>query len=321
MHVLLRLLEDGEFHSGEALGRALGVSRAAVWKQLQQLESELGIELHKVRGKGYRLPPGIELLNRSDVDRGLAALGWSGHVYEYLDSTNLQAVRLLEQKLIAPFVVLSEQQTSGRGRRGRVWQSPFAQNLYFTLAVPITGGMRQVEALSLTVGLAVARSLQAQGLTGVGLKWPNDILLNGQKLAGILLELVGDPADLCHVIIGVGINVNMQLSAAGAIDQPWTSLREALGRWVGRTELSLSLAQTLKHYIELHWVSGFEGLRVEWEALHVWQGLSACLISGAQIIEGKVLGVASDGALRMLVDGAERSFSGGELSLRLKHDS
>ena len=122
-------------------------------------------------------------------------------------------------------VIVAEQQTAGRGRRGRAWVSP-GENLYYSLAITV-GGARELEGLSLVVGLAVLRALESLGVRDAGLKWPNDLLQGGKKIAGILLELSGDPADLCHVVIGIGINVNMK--TVTDIGQPWTSLREALG--------------------------------------------------------------------------------------------
>ena len=135
----------------------------------------------------------------------------------------------------APFLVLAERQTAGRGRRGRKWVSPFAENIYYSLVLRIEGGMRQLEGLSLVVGLAVMQALRELGIPGAGLKWPNDVLVGQKKIAGILLELVGDPADVCHVVLGVGINVNMQMT--DEVDQQWTSMRLESGRAFDRNHL------------------------------------------------------------------------------------
>lgn len=316
---LLKLLQDGRFHSGEALGTALGVSRSAIWKQLQQLEAELNLPIFKVRGHGYRLPAPLILLDKDRIASGKGP-AWSFFLHESLDSTNAEALRLLGRGEVAPFVVLAERQTGGRGRRGRSWFSPFAENLYYSLVIRIDGGAHQVEGLSLVVGLAVVRALSALGVGGVGLKWPNDILVNEKKIAGILLELMGDPADICHVVIGVGINANMN-SELQAIDQPWTSLCLELGELIDRNLLIIELNDQLETYLSSHFEKGFAGLRAEWEKNHLWQGRQVDLIAGAQRIGGTVLGINDRGALRLLVDGAEREFSGGELSLRLRNDS
>ncbi|MGQ7815961.1 bifunctional biotin--[acetyl-CoA-carboxylase] ligase/biotin operon repressor BirA [Metapseudomonas furukawaii] len=317
MLTLLKLLQDGRFHSGEALGAALGVSRSAVWKQLQHLESELHLPIHKVRGKGYRLERPVSLLESPLLNQDSP---WPHRVHETLDSTNAEVMRLLSEGAIPPFAVVSERQTAGRGRRGRQWISPFAQNLYYSLAMRVDGGARQLDGLSLVVGLAVLKVLRSFGLIEVGLKWPNDLLSSGRKIAGILLELVGDPADLCHVIIGIGINVNMQ-NALEEIDQPWTSMQLESGLLVDRNDLAITLAKCLREYLERHDREGFGALKSEWEAAHLWQGCAVSLVAGAQHVDGIVLGVDAAGAIRLSVAGTERVFSGGELSLRLRDDS
>jgi len=318
---LLKLLQDGRFHSGEALGATLGISRSAIWKQLQGLEAELGVEVFKVPGRGYRLSAPMTLLDAAQISHGAEGLGWPVSVEPSVDSTNAEIFRRLDAGGRAPFVLLAERQTAGRGRRGRVWSSPFAENLYCSVVLRVDGGMSQVEALSLTVGLAVARALRGCGIDGARLKWPNDVLVDGRKISGILLELAGDPADVCHVVIGMGINVNMAVDAPAIIDQPWTSVRQCLGRTLDRNELAAKLLLQLRDCLAIHWQHGFAGLLEEWEALHAWRGRSVALTAGSNATVGVVLGVDERGAIRLSVDGVDRSFSGGELSLRLQHDS
>ena len=314
---LLTLLKDGRFHSGEALGAALGVSRSAVWKQLQLLESELGLAVYKVRGRGYRLAAPLLLLDAVEIARASRQVHWPALVYDDIDSTNAEALRLVATDRATPFLVLAERQSAGRGRRGRAWSSPFAQNLYYSLVLRVDGGMRQLEGLSLVVGLAVRQVLRALGVNA-GLKWPNDVLVENRKIAGILLELVGDPADVCHVVLGIGINVNMQ---DADIDQAWTSLRLETGQWVDRNQLVTLLSESLHGYLARHRADGFRGLQAEWEEAHLWQGRAVSLVAGSNTIAGVVLGIDPQGALRLNVDGIEKSFSGGELSLRLRDDS
>ncbi|MDP9711605.1 UNVERIFIED_ORG: BirA family biotin operon repressor/biotin-[acetyl-CoA-carboxylase] ligase [Pseudomonas fluorescens] len=317
MLTLLNLLKDGRFHSGQALGVALGISRSAVWKQLQHLETELGLSIHKVRGRGYQLASPLALLDSLAIEEGLA--GWSVSVFDSIDSTNAESLRAVDRGRVAPFLILAERQSSGRGRRGRKWVSPFAENLYYSLVLRIDGGMRQLEGLSLVVGLAVMQTLRAFGVPGAGLKWPNDVLVGRKKIAGILLELVGDPADVCHVVLGVGINVNMQ--ATDEVDQQWTSLRLESGKSCDRNILAVELSKQLQLYLRRHQSGGFSALQAEWEASHLWQGQPVSLTAGVNQVEGVVLGIDNQGALRLKVDGVEKVFSGGELSLRLRHDS
>ena len=319
MLTLLKLLKDGRFHSGEALGSALGVSRSAIWKQLQHLEAELNLPIHKVRGKGYQLASPLVFLSAKEIEVKAPSLTWPVHISDSIDSTNAEALRLVSVGCAAPFLVLSEQQTAGRGRRGRKWVSPFAQNVYYSLVLRTEGGLRQLEGLSLVVGLAVMQALRELGVQGAALKWPNDVLVGQKKIAGILLELVGDPADICHVVLGIGINVNMQKSAD--VDQQWTSVQLETGSPVDRNRLVAQLGLQLQSYLDRHKAFGFAALQEEWEQNHLWQGRAVSLIAGVNQIDGIVLGIDHQGALRLNVGGAEKIYSGGELSLRLRDDS
>lgn len=321
MNKMLELLADGRFHSGEELGAALGVSRSAVWKCLKQVETQYSIQLFKVPGKGYRLAEPVSLLNYERLRGVTDGLGWSLSIKETVDSTNAEALRLLQAGMCPPFIVIAEHQANGRGRRGRVWVSPPAQNIYYTLALKITNGSQGLTGLSLVVGLAVLSALRKVGVKNVGVKWPNDIYADGVKIAGILLELTGDPADICHVIIGVGINVNMS-HGAELVDQPWTSVRAQTGELVDRTGLVNALTESLHHYLCAHARLGFSGLKGEWQENHIWQGRRCVLSTGARQVKGVVSGIDEQGALRLLMDDhTEQLFSGGELSLRLDHDS
>ena len=317
---LLKLILDGEFHSGEALGRQLGISRAAVWKQLQRLESEeYQLSIHKVRGRGYRLAEPLALLDPSRIDSSELGLQVV-KVYHELDSTNAEALREVAVNAKPPILILAEKQSSGRGRRGRQWVSPFGQNIYYSLMLHLDQGASLLEGLSLTVGLAVLRTLREAGVDKVGLKWPNDLLVGDKKIAGILLEIIGDPADICHVVIGVGINVNMRADA-DQIDRPWTSTKLVTGRTLERNAFVGRLNFYISRYLSRVREKGFASLREEWEREHLWQGRSVRLSSGAGSIKGIVVGIDDHGALRLLVDGEERRCSGGELSLRLHNDS
>ncbi|MBP3933217.1 MAG: biotin--[acetyl-CoA-carboxylase] ligase, partial [Pseudomonas sp.] len=187
------------------------------------------------------------------------------------------------------------------------------------LVLRMDGGMRQLEGLSLVVGLAVLSALRAVGLSDAGLKWPNDVLVGNKKIAGILLELVGDPADVCHVVLGIGINVNMRL--ASEVDQAWTSVFLESGRVVNRNTLISRLNDSLLMYLKRHAAEGFTAIQAEWEQNHLWQGREVSLIAGVHQVDGTVMGIDQQGALRMSVNGEVKVYSGGELSLRLRHDS
>ncbi|WP_462379975.1 bifunctional biotin--[acetyl-CoA-carboxylase] ligase/biotin operon repressor BirA [Pseudomonas sp. Marseille-QA0892] len=314
MYELIALLSDGKFHSGNELGRRLALTRAGIWKRLQHVKDQHGLDILAVPGKGYKLSQPICLLDQARLTATQTA--WPLDTIDSIDSTNAEVLRRLNQGAKPPFALVAEQQFSGRGRRGRAWVSPFGENIYYSLAAELTGGSSRLDGLSLTVGVAVAETLISIGVTDIGLKWPNDVLLAGRKVAGVLIELHGDPMDVCTAIIGVGVNVNMQ--ATEAVDQPWTSLRLQAGRLWDRTAIAMKLTDTLGACLAEHYEQGFSGaLKSRWEVLHAWRDQPVSLISGAHIQNGVARRVDERGALLIEVDGVERAFSGGELSLRL----
>lgn len=318
MKSLLSMLMDGHFHSGQEIGNLLGISRSAVWKKIQHLETDYGLSIHRVPGRGYRLSESLSLLDTAQLSQCCDDLGWSFIGQECLDSTNAECLRRVQQDYSRPFVVMAEYQQAGRGRRGRSWISPTAgQNLFFSLAMRLENSPSALAGLSLVTGLAVLQALREQGLLNAGLKWPNDVYANQRKIAGILLELTGNPVDVCHLVIGIGINVNMQATDAPAIDQQWTSLRQETGQKIDRTQLSRALIHSLHRFLTQHLALGFQSLKEQWEANHLWQGQDCVLSSASQRVQGRVLGVDNDGSLRLWVEGQEQRFCAGELSLRL----
>ena len=315
---LLRILSDGEFHSGAEIGRTLGLTRAAVWKRMQNLQARTGHGVESLPGKGYRLEREIDLLDASRLQE-LAGSECNLLLLDSIDSTNEHAKRLVREGSIVQLVV-AEEQTSGKGRRGRAWQSPYGSNLYLSLIWPVTEGMRQLEGLSLAVGLAVLRTIEAAGVADAGLKWPNDVLVGKQKIAGILLELMGDLTDRSYVVIGIGINVNMY-KPVEVIDQPWTSIGQQMGGIACRHGLFEKLYANLQDVLDVQLGSGFGSLRKEWEARHLWQNKKVCLSSAASSVCGVVTGINERGELGIQSTEGLHYFAGGELSLRLADDS
>jgi BirA family transcriptional regulator, biotin operon repressor / biotin---[acetyl-CoA-carboxylase] ligase len=320
MLVLLKLIQDGRFHSGQVLGEILGISRAAVWKRLQAIESQFGLVIHSVRGRGYRLAKPLSLLDLALLGGANGECEWPIYLYDNIDSTSAEALRLLAGGAQAPLVVLAERQASGRGRRGRKWVSPFAENLYYSMVWPVVGGSPQLQGLSLVVGLAVLSTLHSFGVVGAGLKWPNDLIVNGRKIAGVLLELVGDLADLCHVVVGVGVNVNM-LTVADVIDQPWTSILIETGKETDRNALVREFSVQLTSYLDRYRSFGFGAFIAEWNRSDICFGRVVTLSTGAGHERGVAGGVSETGGLILLVDGERKIFSGGEVSLRVRNDT
>lgn len=314
MTTLIALLADGKFHSGEELAKYFNLSRAAIWKQLKKLESDTGLIIDGVKGKGYRLNAPLSLLNSQQLAKEIIL--WPITVLPSINSTNTECFHLLQLGACPPFAITSEQQTAGKGRRGREWISPFGKNIYYSLIMTLKNGAQQLEGLSLTVGLAVLTTLKEIGLKSVGLKWPNDVLVNHKKICGILIEIQGDPADLCNVVIGIGINVNMPYTPS-TIDQPWTSLQQELGSLIDRNNLLIKLNKSLAHYLAIHAEQGFSYLKNEWQENNLWQNAIVSLSQGDQQIIGKMIGIDNTGALQLLINNEIRYFNAGEVSLRL----
>lgn len=300
----------------------MGVSRTAVWKQLQALES-MGLQLESVKGKGYKIPENFELL---DADQILNDLNQQSedqlnglYIYQSLDSTNKAANQLIEAQAntASGAVILSEYQTMGRGRRGKNWVSPFAANLYLSMVWDFDQGASALQGLSLAIGVAVSRALKQLQVEGVQLKWPNDIYINNKKLGGILLEMVGDPAGQCTVIIGIGINHRMPEQSGEAIDQQWTDLAAVTSEAVSRNKLAAYIINHCFDILSDYQQKGFARYQEEWQAIDAFQGAQAVVSTVNQSTVGMPVGVDEFGALKMkLANGEVKTFIGGELSLR-----
>lgn len=316
----LKLLSDGEFHSGEELGQVLGVSRAAVWKHLQKMDA-LGIDLISIKGKGYCIVGGLDLLTQSRlVER--CSNNLTIHLFPQIDSTNAY---LLRQPHPERQVCLAESQTAGRGRRGRTWVSPFAQNLYLSIGWDFEGGVAALEGLSLAIGVGVLRSLRRYGVVDLSLKWPNDVLYQDKKLGGILIEMSGDPAGYCVVVIGVGLNIAMTHDSGLSIDQPWIRLSDVFAEQhlppISRNDLAVSLINELTMILSGYASCGFAAYQEEWNSVAAYKNQMVNIHNGKIYEQGIVCGVDHTGALRLKIDGQEKTFHGGEVSLRRSHDS
>lgn len=322
---LLHILADGGVHSGETLGATLGVSRAAVWKQIQAMEA-LGINVESVRGAGYCLPGGMSLLCESRIMDELQLLGGGLHsclscrVHSQIDSTNEYILKLIRSGGVGHAkVCLAELQTAGRGRRGRQWQSPYGRNMYLSMGWRFERGVAAMEGLSLAIGVAVCRALKRHFDLAAELKWPNDVLVAGRKLGGILLEVAGDLSGECYVVAGVGLNVAMPKPAAAAIDQPWVDVASCVAGdlLVDRNQLAAVLLSELSVVLDDYEQQGFSAYRQEWQSHCPHIGSLVQLSSHSNTLLGEMVGVDDTGALLLSIDGEIKSYSGGELSLRV----
>lgn len=312
----LNLLSDGAWHSGEDLGRTLSVSRASISKHCKQLR-DLGLEIESQVGQGYRLARPVSLLDAEIIRSNLRSeLGAESlHVVASLGSTNTFLMDRARNQGAHAEVCLAEMQTAGRGRRGRQWASPFASNIYLSLAWCFDEGIAAVEGLSLAVGLEVCRALEDAGFNEARLKWPNDVLVGQQKLGGVLVELAGDADGECTVVAGVGLNVQSVSSMEKDIDQPWTSLSDH-DFLIDRNALSAGLLNRLIPLLESFPQKKFAAYQDDWEQRNAFSGQQISLSGIGNGVSGRMIGVDSRGSIVVDVNGRSETFVGGELSLR-----
>ncbi|MBD3667044.1 MAG: bifunctional biotin--[acetyl-CoA-carboxylase] ligase/biotin operon repressor BirA [Kangiella sp.] len=314
---LISLLKDGDFHSGQKLAEELLVSRAYIWKLMQQLE-ELGLEFESVTRKGYRLLKQLQLIDADNLSKSMAQRGladWQCEVLLLTGSTNeqLKGEGFRHKKLL-----VAEYQSAGRGRRGRQWVSPLASNLYWSIGWQTQMPVQQLGGLSLVVGLAIIKALGNLGVKGVQLKWPNDIRYKGKKLGGILIELSGDVAGALQVVVGVGLNMQMGATAAQHIDQQWMNINE-LGPQVSRQQLLTEATIELSHALEIFEQQGFEAFRDTWQAVDECYGEKVTILQQNQELKGIGAGVDATGALLLQTGKGIVPIYAGEVSLRFRH--
>ncbi|HZV98706.1 MAG TPA: biotin--[acetyl-CoA-carboxylase] ligase [Methylophilaceae bacterium] len=315
---ILRLLADGHFQSGEAIARHFGVTRATVWNALQEAEA-VGVQLFSVRGRGYRLPQPITLLEHDSV---LAAIGeqrswFTLEVHDYLESTNGYLVKQAAAGAAHATCVAASLQTKGRGRRGRVWQAGLGASLTFSLLWRFQTGAAALSGLSLAVGVAIIRALHALGLPQAKLKWPNDILVHMQKMAGILIELQGDMEGPSAAVIGIGINLRLPEHLRRNIDQPATDLQHELKQAPNPNLLLGVLLKNLADVLSEFERNGFEALREEWLQHHAFQNQAVrLLLPDGRETQGVISSIAADGVLLVETAAGLQRFSAGEISLR-----
>jgi len=307
---LLRQMADGRFHSGDDLARAMGVSRATVWQRIGELQ-HMGLDCHRVRGRGYRLAQPIDLLDATALQRDLVGTGLQVQLVEQVTSTS-SALLAGAEHLPHGSVLVAEWQSAGRGRRGSGWSAVPGQGLTFSLLWRFATGVQALGGLSLAVGVALARACSALGAGGVGVKWPNDLLFDGRKLGGVLVEVQGDALGPSAAVIGVGMNVHAapQLNAADAL--PAAALAEAMS---GKLQRGLVLTELLRHMavaladFERQGLGAFSS---DWRRLHAWNGrLVGFPGSDGRQQEGVAVDIDSDGALLVeTCEGRQRVLAG-----------
>ncbi len=317
----MRLIADSKLYSGEELGRALGVSRAAIWKMINSL-SHYGLTIVAMKGKGYRLSRSIEFLDkqlllsrmRSPAVKILNKL----EIFEEIDSTNKYLLESPEISDKHACVILAEYQTQGRGRRGNSWISPFGSGISLSIAWHFEQPVESLTCLSLAAGSAVIRVLTTMGFDGVGLKWPNDIFFQEKKLGGLLIEMKGETAGPCDVVIGLGLNFAFPLGFEGNIEQHWTDLLSIKDPTPSRNHIAAELVSAVMLLLDSYANISTEDIINEWKQYDCMRGKKAKLKLQGKNIHGLIMGIDNDGSLLMSVDNRIQKYTAGEISLRME---
>ncbi len=315
----LRRLADGRFHSGEEVARSLGRSRATLSEALKRVP-DLGVEIFSVRGKGYRLAAPIEFLDAADVTLHLRETGIRLEIVDEIDSTSTRLLEMAVSGTPSGTCLAAEWQSAGRGRRGRSWVSSLGGSLTFSLLWRFERGAGHLAGLSLAVGVAVARALAGCGVERVQVKWPNDVVADFRKLAGILVETSGEMQGPSVAVIGVGVNYRLAERVLDQIDQPVTDVAHCAVTIPSRSRLLAALLCELSAVLSRFEVSGFPALRDAWRSLHAYQGRRVRILPPRDpAFDAEVADVAPDGALVVtLPDGRTMSLASAEISLRGK---
>jgi BirA family biotin operon repressor/biotin-[acetyl-CoA-carboxylase] ligase len=303
-------LSRGGFISGEVLATNLGISRAAVSKHIASLD-EFGVDVFSVKGKGYKLATPLSLIDEKRLKDSLNARCF---YFDDIPSTNAFLLGHVND-LSSGDICVAEHQSAGRGRRGRTWVSPYGGHLYASLYWQFSQGMAQAMGLSLVVACSLVTVLRNMGVPDVGVKWPNDIYLNQKKLAGVLIEMNGQADSVCHVVIGIGVNMSMSPQPSGKIDQPWSDLSE-LAKMPDKTSLTVQLQQQLVADLERFEGDGLKAFKQRWREVDLFDGQPIKLLMGDNVVEGICCGIDDQGAVLLQNDQGIQAYVGGEISLR-----
>ncbi len=312
---VLKRLAAGEFQSGEALARSLGVARASIWNALNEARTA-GVDVQRLHGRGYRLREPLDWLDPDRIAAALAHRGIGVRIVDCCASTNADMLREAEAGAPSGTVLAAEWQTQGRGRLGRTWRTGFANALTFSLLWRFERPVAGLAGLSLAVGVGVARALRANGVAAE-LKWPNDLVWQGRKLGGILVEIRGEALGPCATVIGVGLNVRLAPQERARIDQPTADLAEAETCPLSRSDWLIAVLRELGLVLPVFASQGFAVLRDEWLRYHAYQNRVVCLaLPDGTLEEGEALGVDPSGCLLIATATGTRAVHAGDVSLR-----
>ena len=319
MYRILELLRRQEgFLSGEDIGRELSITRAAVWKGIKKLREE-GYEIEAVTNRGYRLTNPETMYNKRELEQGLKTktMGQSIYFHEETDTTNNRARELALEGAPEGTLVVAEKQTAGRGRRGKVWESPLGTGIWMSLVLRPQIMPAEASVLTLLCGLATAEAIEAETGLSAGIKWPNDILINGKKAVGILTEMDCEMSEVHFVIPGIGINVNTA-SFPPEIAEIATSLYLECGKTVSRRRLVHRVLERLEEHYETFLRTGSFAAMLEDYRKHCITLGKEVHVLGREPFFAEALDITPEGELlvRRADNGKEEVVFSGEVSIR-----
>jgi len=318
---IIDVLADGKFHSGEILANQFKVSRVSIWNAISEAE-QFGVEIHSVRGKGYKLTHAVELLNESSIKRAIGeqANFFNIEVMDITTSTNSVMMQKASEGLPHASCIATNIQTAGKGRRGRKWISELGENLTFSFLWRFNQGAAMLSGLSLVVGIALIRTFKQLGINQALLKWPNDVLIFHEKvykkLAGILIELQGDLDGQSLAVIGIGINLNISKKQIKKIDQPAIDLQTITEESMNPNNLIALIIKELARVLSEFELNGFSSLKEEWVMSHAFHEKVISLTKGdGQNVIGRVIDISDEGSLILQTNQGQQNFSSGEVVL------
>lgn len=316
---ILRLLRSADgYISGQELCNRFGVSRTAVWKAINQLK-EAGYEIEAQQNKGYRLKAAPDLMTEAEI-KSLLHTDWVAKevlYFDTIDSTNTKAQELAEKGYPSGTLVVADKQESGKGRRGRSWVSPSGTGIFMTLMIKPDINPNNASMLTLVAALAVAKAITSVTGEEAMIKWPNDIVVNGKKVCGILTEMNAQFDYINHIVVGIGINVHNE-SFPEEISQMASSLMiEAGGKRFHRAQI---IAETMSYFEQYYdtflKTQDLSALVREYDELLVNRNKSVRVLDPKEPFDGKAMGITPKGELIVDTWESRKLVSSGEVSVR-----
>lgn len=315
--ILEALRETDGYVSGQDLCNKFGVSRTAVWKAIKQLK-EAGYEIEAVPNKGYHIVSAPDLMNKVELE-SIRNTTWAGqeiYYYDVTDSTNIRAKELAEEGHPSGTLVVADRQESGRGRRGRSWDSPSGTGIFMTLLLKPEMNPNHASMLTLVAAMAVSRAISKCADTEALIKWPNDIVIGGKKICGILTEMSAQFDFINHIVIGIGINVHNE-HFPEEIAETASSILLQTGKRIRRAELIEQILEQFEHYYAIFMeTEDLSGLVKEYNSILVNMNKSVRVLDPKEPFEGKAMGITKKGELIVDTWESRKMVSSGEVSVR-----